>query len=286
MENNEAKWLNMVQVVARDFIESNYTDEASFFDAFWEAFVFRFETCLAGVPFEQLTPDTTGQVLSDISLTRQDSIDLMTPIIIGAAIETAYALKSRKLTIDELEAVVESAAGRLGADKVLSACLIKNLPALFVDLLHRSNDAKEALIREAPDPLYKIWTNGRVITTDSINEYENNKDAYIIWLDLDKKPEKRKSAPDQGAIRLLRYLVEHIGSRTPVADIPRHVYGGYTGLTNEHDKNKIGQHLTQLHNFSRKQFREYLLPNWTTLGLGLRNSFKKRYILFTRIRRD
>ena len=78
----------------------------------------------------------------------------------------------------------------------------------------------------------------------------------------------------------------NIGFRNSLEDVLRDVFDDTIGDSPEHDKNKIDQQLTQLNNCSEKQFRKYVFRKWFSEGLGLDDSFKDKYFLFTRLRKQ
>ena len=288
MTNENESWLNTAKQVASKFIESNYPDEVSLFDTFWQAFSFQFNRFSKGVSFDQLTPNLTKQALSNISFADDNSLDLMTPIILGTITETTYVLKNKKVSTSELEQIIGSAAARQGAKPNLTACLIKNLPSLFNDLMSCKQNAAEAIIRTAPKPLYKIWTKGKVFTAENMDGYEKIKDSFLFWIDLDAKSHisslDKKSRISKEAIGLLIYLVEKIETPIPATEVLRDVFDDDTNKVDETQKNKVEQQITKLQKFCDGQFREHLFGNWPKNGLGLKESFANKYFIFKRLR--
>lgn len=276
-------WLNATKVVAQKFIEINYSPEVSLFDSFWQAFSFKVNKALKVDASGQLTLDSTGQVIANISFARDSAIDSVSPVVLPTVAVIMQQIQKKNFSQSKLEELISSTAAHFGAKPSLTACLVRSLPALCNEVMSYEPNASEATVSVASEPQYKIWTNGKSKIADSIDKYEKNKDKYLFWIDLDQKRAKSNLFPDPRAIELLKYIVKNIGHPNPIENILRNVYKEAPSAVPESDYNKIEQHLTQLNKYTKRQFRKYLFRNWPKVGLGLENSFRDKYFLFTRL---
>ena len=279
-------WLDTTKVVAKKFIESNYFQEVSLFDSFWQAFSFKVNEALKADASGKLTIDSTGQAITDISFARDSAIDSVSPIVLPTVAAIMQQIQLKKFGKNELEDLITTTAAHFGAKPSLSACLVRSLPVLCNEVMSYEPSASEATVSVAPKPQYRIWANGKSKIVDSIDNYEKNKDKYLFWIDLDAKkhlsPKNNKQILSPQSLELLRYLVENIGNRKTIDDVLADVFDDNTSLTKEHDKSKIEQQITKLQKHSDNQFREFLFSKWFENGLGLNDSFKDQYFLFSR----
>lgn len=208
--------------------------------------------------------------------------------------EVLYKMNLENYTSTELEDLIHSAATRHGSKPNLTACLMKNLPTLCMEVQAcKKSNAATALVREAPRPSsYRIWTEGKEIVLNSITSYEKDKNRYLLWIDLDApkqvSPENPKHTLDPRAVQLLRYLINHIGTLKSIESVIKDIYKNDPGSEEGYDKNKIAQHITQLNNFGRGRikFSNFLFADWRQNGLGLTEDFKNNYFLFKRVAPD
>ena len=279
-------WLNTAKVVAKKFIESNYSQEVSLFDSFWQAFSFKVNEAFKADASGKLTIDSTGQAITDISFARDSSIDSVSPIVLPTVAAIMQQIQTKKFSKSKLEDLITTTASHFGAKPSLSACLVRSLPVLCNEVMSYDPNASETTVSVASKPKYRIWTNGKSELVDSIDSYEKDKDKYLFWIDLDAKkhisPKNNKQILSPRSIELLRYLVGNIGSRKSTKDILTDVFDDNTNIATEHDKSKIEQQLTKLQKHSGNQFREFLFSKWFENGLGLNDSFKDQYFLFSR----
>ena len=279
-------WLNTAKVVAKKFIESNYSQEVSLFDSFWQAFSFKVNEAFKADASGKLTIDSTGQAITDISFARDSAIDSVSPIVLPTVAAIMQQIQLKKFGKNELEDLITTTAAHFGAKPSLSACLVRSLPVLCNEVMSYDPNASETTVSVASKPKYRIWTNGKSELVDSIDSYEKDKDKYLFWIDLDAKkhisPKNNKQILSPRSIELLRYLVGNIGSRKSTKDILTDVFDDNTNIATEHDKSKIEQQLTKLQKHSGNQFREFLFSKWFENGLGLNDSFKDQYFLFSR----
>lgn len=279
-------WLNTAKVVAKKFIESNYFQEVSLFDSFWQAFSFKINEALKADVSGKITLDSTGQTIADISFARDSAIDSVSPIVLPTVAAIMQQIQLKKFCKSELEELIGATAAHFGAKPSLTACLIRSLPVLCNEVMSYEPNVSEATVSVASKPQYRIWVNGKSKIVDSIDNYEKNKDKYLFWIDLDAKkhlsPKNNKQILSPQSLELLRYLVENIGNLKSIDDLLTNVYDDDTSLTEEHDKSKIEQQLTKLHKHSDNKFREYLFK-WAEDRLGLKDSFKDKYFLFSRL---
>ena len=280
MQIDKHSWFHSIRTVARQFIEDNYGQESSLFDDFWQAFSFKVEEALDVNHHSPLTLNTASQVITDISFAQSYDIDLVTPVVLPTVAEVLRHIQMETISNDKLQSLIASTARHFGAQASLTACLLRALPPLCHELQSYDPTADESIVTKAPAPQYRIWTEGEKRVAISIEKYEKNKDTYLFWIDLDKQLEPPLS-PE--SIKLLRYLIKNVGNRKSVVDILRDVFSDTVGCDEECDRNKITQQLTKLHKYSDKKFRGHLFANWTEHGLGLQDSFKKKYFLFCRV---
>lgn len=284
--NNEPL-LNNVEIVAKSFINSHYSHELSMFDTFWQVYFPQLNKILEDIPLDQLTPSSAENAIASISFAKGNSLDLMTPIIIGTVTETIYSMKSKKLSNQELKDIIASASSRYGAKPGLTACLIKYLPALCSELDNASEQSSEAIVSNPPEPQYQIWIKGNTAIVDSIDKYLKRKDKFMFFLDLRKRTHKT-DLPTAGAIssqavNLLKYLTSRLGVIIPSEDIFKDVFDNEMSEFTDIDKNNIEQQITKLQKYSGNKFRSYLFGDHTK-GYGLKNSFADKYFIFDRLR--
>ena len=288
MHIDKDSWLSSVRMVTKRFIENNYSDEASLFDAFWQAFVFKRIRAITADPSCRLSIQFTREVMTEISFIKGYSQDFVSPIVALTVAEVLRELNTKKYSAVELQDIIHSAAARHGAKPSLTACLIRGLPSLCNEIQACRNDTSEALVRESLSSQYRIWVEGKEIILSNLDKYRKNEDKYLFWIDLDadvyvshKYPNR---ALDPRAVELLKHLIENIGIRISINHIIRDVYKNVDGLSEDHNKGKIAQHITQLNNFctDKDKFKLYLFSGWRQNGLGLSNDFKNKYFLFKR----
>jgi len=277
-------WLNTTKAISKQFIENHYSQESLLFDAFWHAFSFKVNNIFRADAIGELTLDETEHALADISFARNSAIDSVSPIVLPTVASIMQQIQIKKFSENELEELISTTAAHFGAKPSLTACLTRSLPSLCNEIMSYDPDASQVAVSVTSDPQYRIWTNAESTIVSSIINYEKIKDKYLFWIDLDNRPKTTKASPSPQAIELLKYLVTNIGLRCPVDQVLRNVFKDTIGDSPEHDKNKIDQQLTQLNNCSEKQFRKYIFRKWFENGLGLDNSFKDKYFLFTRLR--
>ena len=283
---NESR-LAAVKMVAERFIAQHYAKESPSFDVFWQVLSPKISEALSATRTEGLAIGFPRQLVEAVSLARDISLDLVTPIVMGTIGETLWELKDEQPDPDTLRQLVASSASRLGASPSLTACLIDHVPALLTDILARKRGDKDAIVGEAPPPQYSIWTAGRHIVAESIAKYENKRDRYLFWLDLNETSHVSHHSPKKRigpqAIRLLMYLVEDLGVVRSAEDLYERIWDlSLSKLDNPHIS-AIEQQLTRLHQFSGGKFRANLLRGQSK-GYGLRESFADQYFIFKRIR--
>jgi len=282
-------WLNTAKVVAKKFIESNYFQEVSLFDSFWQAFSFKINEALKADVSGKITLDSTGQVIANISFAGDSAIDSVSPVVLPTVAVIMQQIQKKNFSKSKLEELISSTATHFGAKPSLSACLVRSLPFLCNEVMSYEPNASETTVSITSEPQYRIWTNGKSEIVDSIDNCEKNKDKYLFWIDLDAKkhlsPKNNKQILSPRSIELLRYLVENVGNRKSIDEVLTDVFDDNTSLTKKHDKSKIEQQITKLQKHSDNQFRKYLFSKWFEEGLGLEDSFKDKYFLFTRLRK-
>ncbi len=280
-------WLIAARTVARKFIASNYSDEAPLFDTFWQAFSFKINEALRDGTAGQLTLKQTSQTITEISIAKGYALDLMTPVIIGTITEIMYEMRTRRLSANELEKLIGSAAAHQGAKPSLTACLIRHLPQLCSELSSCKENASEAVISKGPVSRYRIWTAGKTMIVNSIDEYEKNKAKYLFWIDVDEKPYISRIKPEQRigpqAVKLLLYLIERLGAPIPKETVLRDLFNAKNRDIKDTDINNIEQQFTKLHQYCGGQFRKYLFANHKN-GYGLKNFFADKYFIYERLR--
>ncbi|MBN2589153.1 MAG: hypothetical protein JXA96_04785 [Sedimentisphaerales bacterium] len=280
-------WLNNIKDVAEKFISDRYPREMPMFETFWNVFSLHLGNISEDTPPEEVISNSQSNAIAGISFTGADSLDLMTPIIIATVTEAILSIKSKKLSRNELEDRIASAASRHGAKPGLTECLIRHLPALCTDIKEVSKDPLKTIISSPPEPQYRIWTAKGTSTVDSIEEYIKQKDSYMFFLDLREKTHKSKF-PNGGsistqAVKLLEYLTSRLGIITPKFEIFKNVFDNDAVELTDSDENNIEQQITKLHKYSGNKFRNYLFSNHTE-GYGLKESFADKFFFFTRLR--
>ena len=286
--NKDNVWrLATVRTAAEAFIERHYTQELPYFDHFWQMLSSKIRETLDSPSTWGLAIESAGQLVEAVSLARAGSFDLVTPIVMGTIGRTLWELKDKQPHPAELEQLVASSAAGLGASASLSACLIKHLPGLLRDILACEGECKEALVGTPPPPQYEIWTLGKRFIVDSIAAYEQRHDQYLLWFDLRETSHASSNTGrqriGQKAVRVLMYLVKHLGVVRSAEDLYREAWDSMPDDLDKSHIDAIEQQLTKLNQFSQHEFRKYLLRGQGE-GYGLRESFADRYFLFKRLR--
>lgn len=280
MDNDRTKWLNNIKTVAMRFIEGNLPEESPFFESFWHVFAAQVNKVITSEDPQDFSLSHLDRVVTDISLVKGYAQDFITPIVTLTIAEVMHAINTKKHTEKEIEAIIHSSSVRHGAKPSLTACLIRSLPSLCNEISAcKGGHAAEAVVSQAPRPSeYLIWTEGKKIILGNMDNYEKNKDKYLLWINLDNPA--RELTPK--SIRLLIHLVENIGIPISISDILKDVFDDTSSLQNEEDINKINQQLVKLEKFSGSKFRQYLMAGWPKESLGLSDEFHSKYFLFRR----
>ncbi len=276
--------LNNVKDITQRFIANNYSDELQFFDSFWQVFSAKIEEVAKSDFTKSVGLKPANQIISEISLVRENSLDLMTPVVMGVMAEIMFESRAAILSVDKLEKTIASSAARQGARASLTACLLRNIPKLYNDLL-QTDDKENATIFKTVRQ-YHIWTAGREEIVESIEEFEKNKTKYLFWLDLDEKQHisvinpklKLSSQP----AKLLLYLVKNIGQINATENIYRGAIDSDLRLLEQTEIDNIEANLSKLHKFTGGKFRQYLVGNHRE-AFGLKDSFRDKYFLFERL---
>lgn len=274
--------LATTHAAARQFVAENYSSESLLFDTCWEVFAGR---------FDDLVRSASGSLaiepMSYVSLTKGSSLDLVTPVVLATVSEALRQLHGKKHSALEAEDLVSKAAAGFGANKELTACLARHLPALCMDAIKIKPGQKAAAVSKAAKVQYQIWTGGESLIVDDLGPYEKRKDSFLFWLDLNEKthisPTDETCSISKRAVDILRRLVDRLGASIPACQIEDMSLPSNSPIDNL-GKNQIEQQLTKLNRFCGGRFREYLFGNWVAEGLGLRQSFADRYFFFLCLR--
>ena len=275
MPDKVIPWLETVRHISLEFIGSHYPSEASLFDSFWSVVAGKINHALEGTTGNQLSREQVSQ-LTHQALSGEQSLDLVTPIVIGTLSTVFYGLKENPESLSKQESMVAEIAARYGAKPSLTACLIKHLPALCHDL-QAVPKTQDALVKKKLEPQYQIWTNGESQIVNDITSFEKTKKDYLLWVDLashqchSKGRSEEKINPQ--TIKLLVYLVEHLGVQIPSSQVFQEVFDSDREFCEETDLNTIEQQITKLNKLCHKQFRSYLFPD-RNQGFGLSEKFK------------
>jgi DNA-binding response OmpR family regulator len=274
-------------MVAEQFIEQHYTRELPYFDDLWRVLSGRIRTALDSASTGGLALEFPGQLVEAVSLARAAPLGLVTPIVMGTIGETLWALKDKPPHLEELKQLVAASAARLGASHQLNACLTAHLPDLLMDIIAGARDCGDAMVGKAPPSQYAIWTTGKECIVGSIAPYEQKRDQYLLWLDLNETsqalPHSPKKRIGQQAIRVLMCLVKNLGVVRSAGELYREAWDAATDGVGASHIDAIEQQLTKLNRFTNRKFRKYLLKG-EGKGYGLRESFADRYFLFKRLR--
>ncbi len=278
---NTDTFLKNIKTITQRFIANNYSNELQFFDSFWQVFSAKIQEVAKSDFTKSVGLKPANQIISEISLVRENSLDLMTPVVMGVMAEIMFESRSQKLPNDELERIIASSAVRQGARQSLTACLLRNIPKLYNDLM-QTNDQTQTTVFEITIR-YCIWTDGTMDTVESIEESEKNKSKYLFWIDLDEKQNisvinPKLKLPVQ-PVKLLHYLIKHIGQAVSLLQICQDVIDPNIKKIEQTDIANIEANLSKLHKFSGGKFREYLFGNHRK-AFGLKYSFKGKYFLF------
>jgi len=206
-----------------------------------------------------------------------DSIQL---ILFDAISKIKNTKSKRKLSLNDLEKIIGEIAVRRDIENSQIACIMRYMPLMLHEYESCKKNSNEAIIRKAPSPKFRIWTNGKDMVADSISEYVNSKNTYAFWIDLDTK----KHGLRPKAIEIFQCLIRHIGQRIPIEKFIEEVYGDTSKINTIYDSKIIGQYLSDLEKHCNGQFRKHLFSDWINKGLGLDISFKNNYFLFERLR--
>lgn len=286
MHEDNKSYLNNTRIIARAFIERHYPDEAPLFDVFWETFASRMQLFHSQFPGVWPTPNMAHDIITEVSFAAGGTLDFVTPITLATLSATLHNINRERLSSAELKKLIRQSAAHYGAKPGLTAALVRHISALCMEILTVKADVDKAVVFAASKPQYEIWTNGKSRIVDSISKYEKHKDDYLFWIDLNetsyvsKKFGNRRLTPR--AVKLLKYLIERLGTPVPVEDVMRDVFDDIMSDNPEGDKNKIDQQLSKLNKFCGGQFHKYRFAKWFDKGLGLKTSFAGKYFLFER----
>ncbi|MCK4998873.1 MAG: hypothetical protein KAS23_05030 [Anaerohalosphaera sp.] len=291
MTIEDKTWMLIAQTVAKRFIEKNYPHEAYFFESLWETLLPRICTVFESSSGEQVI-ELANSGTTDISLVGNNNVGLLSTTIASTIIEASYEIDSKKPDDAQLRSIIASAAARHGAKPSLVACLEQQLPELFNSLLTLDVDAPQALVREVPRPLYKIWTKGGELncSSDVFSEYDMDKMKYLFWIDINATRNYSHIVKGkhigQTATKLLKYLVDDFGKRSTVPEVLNEVFNVCEDSTKNRkiDEGKIERQFSHLQAYSEGQFRQYLLDEKFLKGIGLKESFREKYFLYVRLR--
>lgn len=276
---NTNEWLSTVKMFSKNFVSENYPEELSLFDSFWLVFYEKLIDIQAG---EQLNLTPSRMVINQISFVSETSLDLVSPVVLSVFAEVMVIVKSKNLTINELEKEIAAIAARHRAKPSLIACLTRSISLLYQEL-KKIDDTSEAKIYEVLTH-YRIWTAAREEIVESVDKYEKNKSKYLFWIDLDKKQQVSALNPKlklpAKPVELLHTMVKHIGSPIPLEVLSKEF--SQSGEIEGSDIDNIEQNLSKLHKFCGNNFRQYLFTNHKR-GFGLKDSFRDKYFLFERI---
>ncbi|TKJ38334.1 MAG: hypothetical protein CEE38_06135 [Planctomycetes bacterium B3_Pla] len=286
MHEDDKSCLNNTRIIARAFIEEHYPDEAPLFDVFWETFASRMQLFHSQSPGVWPAPNTAHDIITEVSFAAGGTLDFVTPITLATLSATLHNINRERLSSTELKRLIRQSATQYGSKPRLTAALVRHISALCMEILTVKADGDDAVVSAAPKPQYKIWTNGESWTVDSISKYEEHKDDYLFWIDLNERSHVSKKFGNRRltprAVKLLKYLIERLGTPAPVEDVMKDVFDDVMSDNTEGDKNKIDQQLSKLNAFCGGQFREYCFTKWFDKGLGLKTSFADEYFLFER----
>jgi hypothetical protein len=148
MPDKVIPWLETVRHISLEFIGSHYPGEASLFDSFWSVVADRIKGAIEEAADHKLTRDQVSQMTHQ-ALSGGQSLDLVTPIVIGTLSTLVYELKENPGSLIEQESMVAEIAARHGARPSLTACLIKHLPALCQDL-QTFPKTEDAMVKNKP----------------------------------------------------------------------------------------------------------------------------------------
>lgn len=283
MQDKILPWLETVRHASLKFIQSHYPGEVSLFDSFWFVVADKISHTIESESDHRLTQQQVDH-LTHQALSGAQSLDLVTPIVISTLSTFIYELKQNPCPLVEQERIIAEIAAQHGAKPSLTACLIKHLPALYKDL-QTVPETQDALVLNKSEPQYQIWTNGESRIVNDIRPFEKTRQDYLLWVNLASHQCQSKGQSEEKinpqTIKLLLYLVEHLGVQVPAKKVLNDVFD--SGFLENSDLNTVEQQITKLNKLCQKQFRSYLFPD-RSKGFGLNEDFKGQYFLFRRLR--
>lgn len=278
MYNDKESWLSEIKTTAKQFIDRYYAKESPLFETFWQVFALNFKDA---DPFVQNSAIPSA---TDISFVQENALDLVTPIVLGTLAEMMVNATPQQLSPHEVEQIIGTAATRYGAKPSLIACLIKNLPVLYKDLLSCDKNISEAVVSTTSPRHYRIWTGGKILVAETLDKYEKHKHKYLFWIDLDSHKNKSSRAPGQQlkpmSIRLLKCLVENLGSPVSLLKIRQTIGDPNATAISPYEIEVISQSLSGLNTFCGSKLSGYYSRTWKRKGLGLDLSFQDKYFLY------
>jgi len=201
-------------------------------------------------------------------------------IVVGTLYELLFMTRGREYSQQKMESIVLKVARAYGASPEMLRQMAEHSPPLLIGMRSTNEEVSESTVSSVTPPTFEVWVDGNHHIVEDISSYEKRKEEYLLWIDLDQPGKIRPRA-----IKLLKYLVEHIGQRIPFEVILKDVFDDpLTGKPfEESNRNKVEVQLTVINKFSRGQFRKHLFRNKFTCGLGLSKTFSAKYFLFRRL---
>lgn len=201
-------------------------------------------------------------------------------IVLPTLSELLLTTRGQGYSRRRLESIVARIAATYGASPDQVTAMVEYLPSFLIDLRSANQEVSENTMSSATPPKFEVWVDGNHRIVEDISSYEKIKHKYLIWIDLDQPGKIQPKA-----IKLLKYLVEHIGQRVPFEVVLKDVFDDpVTGKNfDESNRNKVEVQITAIHKFSRGQFRKHIFRNKFTCGLGLSTTFSDKYLIFRRL---
>lgn len=292
MVNAREELIAETRRIAEDFVRQYHKDEEQFFPVIWAVFSERYRKTTGsksvGLPAEALLDD----VQFGLGFARHEVVDLVTPVVLATVAEALRRLREKRLSLSQAEVLVAETASEFGAAAALTAEMVRHLPGLCLAVRDVDVATSTADVSVASRPQYRIWVDGHQHIVSDISKYEARKPDFLFWIDLEERIHLSMGKPPSKALkkmalRLLLFLIERQGRRVPTREVLREVFDEDLGADEPVDKhmvNKIQQQLTALHLFSGEQFRDYLFSADFERGVGLKESFKDKYFVFSRLR--
>jgi len=205
--------------------------------------------------------------------------------IIMSVYKTASLIYDKSLTESQLRKKIIKGITSLKIPEDAMAILSEHLSKLYFQLRFTDLSKTEIDLTSTRNPFYEIYMEGKCKIVRDIKKYLKKRERYLFWIDITKREAlsygKIQKYPQPTARELLKFLTNYIGASISVEDAYKYLIDDKIIELNE-CKKAIHVYLSQLQKISEEDFiKLYLNANWKEGIIGLRESFRGKYFIFT-----